>query len=151
VEERGAVGTPLLEDLLDLVLPADHPRAAARAVQLGQFRDEAWVSGLATSPCRRITDQACADAGFTPRVEHCTDDWSAVVGLVAAGAGVALVPRLAQPPEPDGVVVRPLAGAPPRRTIKVLTRPMASAAPHVAAVVDALTAAAAELRAPAAA
>src|ERR671932_584343 len=113
VEERGAVGQPVLEDVLDLVLPVDHPQAAARCVQLSQFRDEAWVAGLAYSPCRRIIEGACATAGFTPRVEHCTDDWSAVVALVAAGAGVALVPRLAQPQEPDGVVIRPVAGPAP--------------------------------------
>jgi DNA-binding transcriptional LysR family regulator len=151
VEERGAVGVPLLEDVLDLVLPADHPQASARAVALSSLRDEPWVAGIAASPCRRIADAACAAAGFTPRVEHCTDDWSAVVGLVGAGAGVALVPRLAQPAESAGVVIRPVAGSVPRRSHKLITRPAAATAPHVAAVVDRITAAAAELSAPLAA
>jgi DNA-binding transcriptional LysR family regulator len=151
VEERGAVGVPLLEDVLDLVLPADHPQASARAVALSSLRDEPWVAGIAASPCRRIADAACAAAGFTPRVEHCTDDWSAVVGLVGAGAGVALVPRLAQPAESAGVVIRPVAGSVPRRSLKLITRPAAATAPHVAAVVDRITAAAAELSAPLAA
>jgi DNA-binding transcriptional LysR family regulator len=83
-------------------------------------------------------------------VEHCTDDWTAVVGLVAAGAGVALVPRLAQPAEPDGVVIRPVTGVAPQRSIRLVTRPAAAAAPHVAAVIDRIVAAAADL-APAAA
>jgi DNA-binding transcriptional LysR family regulator len=38
---------------------------------------------------------ACEQAGFTPRFAHCSDDFRAVVALVGAGAGVALVPRLA--------------------------------------------------------
>jgi DNA-binding transcriptional LysR family regulator len=151
VEERGAVGVPLLEDVLDLVLPADHPQAPARAVTLSSLRDEPWVAGLAGSPCRRITDAACATAGFTPRVEHWTDDWTAVVGLVGAGAGVALVPRLAQPQESAGVVIRPVAGPCPSRSLKLITRPAAATAPHVAAVVDGITAAAADLAAPVAA
>jgi DNA-binding transcriptional LysR family regulator len=120
-------------------------------VTLPSLRDEPWIAGLASSPCRRISDAACAAAGFTPRVEHCTDDWSAVVGLVGAGAGVALVPRLAQPEEAAGVVIRPVAGLPPRRELKLLTRPAAATAPHVAAVIDRLTAAAAEVAGPLAA
>ena len=151
VEERGAVGVPLLDDVLDLVLPADHPQAGARSVSLSSLRDDPWVGGLANSPCRKIFEAACAGAGFTARVEHCTDDWSAVVGLVGAGAGVALVPRLAQPQESGGVVIRPVAGPPPRRSIKLVTRPAAATAPHVAAVIDRITAAATEVAGPIAA
>jgi DNA-binding transcriptional LysR family regulator len=144
-EEQGAVSRPLLEDALDVVLPADHPRAGAAAIPLTDLQDQPWVSGSLTSPCRRIVDAACAAVGFTPRVEHYSDDWSAVVGLVAAGAGVALVPRLAQPAAGLGVVIRPVAGHAPRRHLVLLTRPAAAAAPHVTAVVDELVAHAALL------
>ena len=150
-EEHGAVSRPLLEDTLDVVLPADHPHVASAAIPLADLRDEPWVSGVAGSPCRRIVDAACAAAGFTPRVEQCSDDWSAVVGLVAAGAGVALVPRLAQPETASGVVIRPVAGHAPRRHIVLLTRPAAAAAPHVTAVVEELLACAGALTTPAAA
>jgi DNA-binding transcriptional LysR family regulator len=142
VEERGAVGRPLFDDVLDVVLPAGHPCAAERSVPLAALRDEAWVSGLPESPCRRIYEAACATAGFTPRIEHCSDDWSAVVGLVAAGAGVALVPRLAQPVAAEEVVIRPVAGPVPHRSISVVSRPSAAAAPHIAAVVAELVRAA---------
>jgi DNA-binding transcriptional LysR family regulator len=145
VEERGAVGRPLLDDVLDVVLPADHPCAAERSVPLAALRDESWVAGLPASPCRRIYEAACATAGFTPRIEHCSDDWSAVVGLVAAGAGVALVPRLAQPVVCDDVVIRPVAGTVPHRSVALITRPSAAAAPHVTAVVGELVRAAAEV------
>src|SRR5919202_1794144 len=79
VEERGAVGVPLLEDVLDLVLRADQPQESA------------------------------------------------------------------------GVVIRPVAGPLPRRSLKLITRPAAATAPHVAAVVDRITAAAAEVDGPIAA
>jgi DNA-binding transcriptional LysR family regulator len=73
-------------------------------------------------------------------VEHCTDDWTAVVGLVGAGLGVALVPRLARPTPPASVVVRPVASAPPRRSIQLLMRPAGALAPHLAPVLAALRA-----------
>jgi DNA-binding transcriptional LysR family regulator len=135
VEEHGAVGRPLFDDVLDVVLPSGHPCAGEREVPLAALRDESWVSGLPDSPCRRIYEAACAAAGFTPRMVHCSDDWTAVVGLVAAGAGVALVPRLAQPLVTHGAVVRPVAGAVPHRSISLITRPAAAAAPHITAVV----------------
>lgn len=150
-EERGAVERPLLEDALDVVLPVDHPLARKRTIALTALKDEPWVAGIPGSPCRRIVDAACAAVGFTPRVEQFSDDWSAVVGLVAAGAGVALVPRLAQPEAADDVVIRPVAGHAPRRHIVLLTRPAAAAAPHVTAVIDQLVATADSLCAPEAA
>jgi DNA-binding transcriptional LysR family regulator len=143
VEERGAVGRPLLDDVLDVALPSGHPCATERRVPLAALRDESWVAGLPGSPCRRIYEAACAGAGFTPRVEHCSDDWTAVVGLVGAGAGVALVPRLAQPAVTADVVVRPVAGAVPHRSLSLVTRPAAAAAAHVTAVVEELVSAAA--------
>jgi DNA-binding transcriptional LysR family regulator len=144
-EERGALAEPLLDDVMDVALPADHPCAATKAVALAELKDEAWVAGLPDSPCRKITEAACAAAGFAARVEHCTDDWTAVVGLVGAGAGVALVPRLARPAPPPSVVIRPVAFHPPRRTIQLLVRPAGAVTPHIAAVMAALHAEAAAL------
>jgi DNA-binding transcriptional LysR family regulator len=74
-----------------------------------------------------------------------------VVGLVAAGAGVALVPRLAQPEVDPGVVIRPVAGHAPIRHLVLLTRPAAAVAPHVTAVAEELVGHAALLRTRAAA
>jgi DNA-binding transcriptional LysR family regulator len=137
-EERGAVGEPLLADAMDVVLPADHPLAGSPMLRLADLKDETWIAGSPESPCRRLTNAACAAVGFAPLVEHCTDDWTAVVGLVGAGMGVALVPRLARPTAPPSVVVRPVAPAPPQRSIQLLVRPAAAGCPHLSAVVGAL-------------
>lgn len=144
-EERGALAEPLFDDVMDVVLPVDHHCARAAAVPLAELKDEAWVAGLPDSPCRKITEAACAASGFAPRVEHSTDDWTAVVGLVGAGAGVALVPRLARPFAPPSVVVRPVAHPAPKRTIQLLVRPAGAVTPHVTAVLDAIRAAAAQV------
>ncbi|WP_370745954.1 LysR substrate-binding domain-containing protein, partial [Streptomyces sp. LUP30] len=45
--------------------------------------------------CRGQLVQVCERAGFTPRIDFATDDYPAVVGLVGAGLGVAVLPELA--------------------------------------------------------
>ncbi len=50
----------------------------------------------------------CAEAGFTPRVAHTAPDQPSILGLVAGGLGVSLVPRSVAAMRPEGVVVRPL-------------------------------------------
>ena len=50
----------------------------------------------------------CAEAGFEPRVAHTAPDLPSIVGLVAGGLGVSLVPRSVAAMRPEGVVTRPL-------------------------------------------
>jgi DNA-binding transcriptional LysR family regulator len=90
---------------------------------------------------------ACAAAGFTPRLVHRTNDFTALMTFVAAGLGVTLVPRLAQGTTPDGVAVVALRGKPPARRVFAATRRGSEARPTVAAVLDALAAAATPSRA----
>jgi DNA-binding transcriptional LysR family regulator len=53
-------------------------------------------------------DDFGADAGFAPRIEHEAARAQAMLGLVAVGLGVTIVPEtLARLPSP-GVVFRPL-------------------------------------------
>jgi DNA-binding transcriptional LysR family regulator len=132
----------LLVEPLDLALPGGHPATAtADPVALPDLAEDPWVVGEPGSCCGAITRAVCAAAGFTPDIRHHVDDWQAVAALVAAGAGVALVPRLAQPVGRDGLVLRPVAGAPPTRTVFAAVRAGADRNPLLAAVVDALVAA----------
>ncbi|KAF4410137.1 hypothetical protein GCU69_05450 [Streptomyces lycii] len=85
--------------------------------------------------CRAMAERACRAAGFTPRVRHQVDDFPAVLGLVAAGQGVALVPQLAAARPPRGVVLLRLRMV--RRT-KIAFRAGARAHPAVAALSVAL-------------
>jgi DNA-binding transcriptional LysR family regulator len=104
-------------DELDAALPGDHPLAAQDRLELTALAAEPWISGDGHGCCGAITATACAAAGFVPDVVHQTNDWQAVAQLVAHGHGVALIPRLAQRALPDGLVIRPIAGAAPRRRI----------------------------------
>lgn len=133
----------LLSDPLDVVLPADHPLATPEAqrdgLQLARLSEERWVSSEATDPCSMITTAVCAVAGFSPDVRHHAQEWDAAAALVAAGCGVALIPRLAQPLRQPGLVRCEVAGAPAARLLFALTRASAESAPPVMAVLDAIT------------
>jgi DNA-binding transcriptional LysR family regulator len=128
----------LLADVLDVALPQDSPLAAADAVALTTLADEPFVAGADASACYQITLAACASAGFVPRTRHRTDDWHSILAIVAAGAGVALVPRVAQPLTTPGVVIRPIAGEPPRRHLVTVVRRGCEDAPHLRTVLAAL-------------
>lgn len=142
---------PLLRDPLLLVLPADHPQARQDRVPLDALRDDPWIMGAADGdPCDQILRRACAEHGFAPRPGMRTDDYGLLQGLVAAGLGVALVPRLGLlRPRPD-VAVRTLAAPPVSRHIS-LAAPRAAdhaSALRVARLTAALRTAVADLSEP---
>jgi DNA-binding transcriptional LysR family regulator len=107
------------------------------------MRAETWLGPSPGTSCHEVTLAGCAAAGFTPRLVHRTNDFPALMTFVAAGLGVALVPRLAQGHVPDGVVVLELRGTPPARRVFAATRRGSEARPTIAAVLDALGAASA--------
>ncbi|MEV6398316.1 LysR family transcriptional regulator [Streptomyces sp. NPDC051907] len=111
---------PLLTDPLLLVMPHDHRCAALEEVPLSQLRDDDWVGAAdPRDPCDRVLSWACARHGFEPVHVMRTDDYAMVQGFVAAGTGVALVPRLALGAPRDDIAVRPLQGPPLAREISV--------------------------------
>ncbi|MDH6225482.1 molybdate transport repressor ModE-like protein [Streptomyces sp. MJP52] len=84
---------PLLSDRLVGLVPEGHRLASAESVGIGELAGEPWIAGCPR--CRGQLVRVCAEAGFTPRIDFATDDYPAVVGLVGAGLGVAVLPRLA--------------------------------------------------------
>ena len=139
---RGRAGlrtTVLLRDPMDLVLPAGHRLAGRPSLALADLRGEPWVQTSAQSPCARHVVRSCEAAGFTPDVAFESDDYATVQGLVAAGVGVALVPRLALGAGHPGVVVRRLTPASPVRRIVVATPAGGAARPAARAMVAELT------------
>ncbi len=87
-----SVAFPLLNDPVVVLLPADHPLGRRRSVQLADLAGERWIAGCPR--CRLHFVHACASAGFEPDIAFTTDDTLAIQSLVAAGAGVALMPGL---------------------------------------------------------
>jgi molybdate transport repressor ModE-like protein len=115
----------LLEDPMLAVLPGGHRLARRRTLRLDDLAGEPWVLGGGPGCSDRATIlRACHAAGFEPRVtvDFPTDDYNATQGMVAAGAGVTLLPRLALAVPRDDLAVRPLAGAGPSREVVVAIR-----------------------------
>ncbi|WP_026360293.1 LysR family transcriptional regulator [Amycolatopsis nigrescens] len=98
---------PLNEQELLLSVPAQHPLARRRQVRVAELADEDFVQLEHGYGLRQITDDVCAAAGFQPRITFEGQESDTVRGLVAAGFGVALLPRFGQA-EPPGVVEVPL-------------------------------------------
>ncbi|WP_017605124.1 LysR family transcriptional regulator [Nocardiopsis alkaliphila] len=139
--ERGE----LLADPLDVALPAGHRAADAPAPSLRDLAEEPWIYG-ASGPWREITLAACAQAGFVPRQGHVASDWRAILDLVAAGFGVALIPRLAAAEDTPGVVLRTPQADQPRRHVVWAVRAGSGRRPQIDAALGALAEAAALLQ-----
>jgi DNA-binding transcriptional LysR family regulator len=111
----------LLIDPMHVALPVEHPLATKPALRLADLRDQNWVQTSASSPCARHVVRSCLAAGFDPQVTFESDDYETVQGLVAAGVGVALIPRLALSRVHPGIVVRALAPRSPARKVVTAT------------------------------
>lgn len=127
---------PLLTDRLVGLVPEGHRLARAKAVAIGELADEPWIAGCPR--CRGQLVRVCESAGFTPRIDFATDDYPAVVGLVGAGLGVAVLPQLAiESVRPRGVRTVALEPA-VRREVVALTLPDLAQVPAVAATLEEL-------------
>lgn len=138
-EADDLVVRPLLTDRLVGLVPEGHPFADAEEVGIGTLAEEPWIAGCPR--CRRHLVQVCEAAGFTPRIDFATDDYPAVVGLVGAGLGVAVLPELAvESVRPRGTrAVRVVPAV--QREVVALTLPDLARVPAVAAMLDRLAAA----------
>jgi DNA-binding transcriptional LysR family regulator len=153
VPDPGLVTRALGRDPLALVTPVE-PGGAERlrtagspVVDLASHRDARWIGGCPR--CRGHLLASCASAGFTPDIVLETDNAAAVVGLVAAGLGVALLPRLALATTviPAGVAIDPVDDELARRVEVVVARG-ADRVPSIRAALDAVRSAAHLLEGP---
>lgn len=99
-----------------------------------------WIE-LGRSPTRHgrvfLASGAGSEAG--PRVGFHSDDFNVVQGMVAAGAGVAVVPELALTNVRHDVTVRTLGRSAPMRTIEAATLAGVHRSPATAALLELLT------------
>ncbi|MCX5198237.1 LysR family transcriptional regulator [Streptomyces sp. NBC_00249] len=126
----------LLEDPLDVALPPGHPLAWAPGLRLADLSGERWIYG-GSGPWSEITRSACEAAGFVPQQAHSASGWTAILAMVEAGMGVALVPRMVTS-RASGVTVRVLAHDRPTRHVIAALRRGAETGPAVSRVLTAL-------------
>lgn len=131
----------LLREPIDLVLPRHHRLAARSDVRVDELAGESWISVRGGFPVDDVLLSVATVTGIEPRVIHRINDFRVIEELVAAGRGVALLPRHSVL-HPDLARVR-LDGVRAGRVYELVTRPGSVHRPAVSAVLDSFRAAAA--------
>jgi molybdate transport repressor ModE-like protein len=114
----------LFDEPMLIALPEDHPLARRRQVNLSDLGDERWMLGT-TAACPdagRFIQTCHGVGGFDPKIAFHNDDYTAILGFVAAGVGVAPVPEMVARAAPKHVALRSLGP-------KALTRPILASLP----------------------
>jgi DNA-binding transcriptional LysR family regulator len=119
LDDRELILDVLLDEPLVAVLPERHPLARRRRIPAAALADQPFVLWpRAAHPALYDATFAAGGAlGFVPCVEHEAVGTLSVLGLVAAGLGVSLLPASVLVVTRRGVVVRPL--APPAPTLQL--------------------------------
>jgi molybdate transport repressor ModE-like protein len=106
----------LLDDPYVVLAPAGHPLTAlGRPLAATDLDGVPLVAKSCGTPSQRALEAALAARGIAPAVRLRAHDARTVHGLVAAGAGVAVVPGLVAEPGPGLAIVPAEHVVPPRR------------------------------------
>jgi DNA-binding transcriptional LysR family regulator len=138
---------PLLEDAMLVAVPFSHRLTRRRRrVQLAELGDQAWIGADASADDRLLGPARLARATES---DFPVREWTAKLGLVAAGLGVTLVPSLAAQAVRADVALLPLDrdDAPPR-TVYAATLHGRTPSPAVKAFRDVLRQTAKHVAAP---
>lgn len=97
-----------------LALPEKHPQANARNLRLADLADDPFMAApRESSPALRGAIEAyCHDAGFEPKFRFEVQMQQTILGLVADGAGVAIVPQSMRKVQVQGVKFKKLPPGP---------------------------------------
>ncbi|QDR78938.1 LysR family transcriptional regulator [Sporomusa termitida] len=86
--------TPLYTEELFVVVPADHRLAGRKSIALAAIAPEPIITLKSNFSLRILTDQLFREARLTPDITFEGEEIPTVAGLVEAGLGVAVIPRL---------------------------------------------------------
>ncbi|MEU0371520.1 LysR family transcriptional regulator [Streptomyces sp. NPDC006283] len=109
--EQAVIG----DDMCDVLVPAGHALAAEDSVRREDLKNERWITQPPGTVCHDWLLRTLRAAGCEPLIAHQAEENHTQVALVAAGLGVALVPRLGRGQLPPQVVAVRLAPVPTRR------------------------------------
>jgi DNA-binding transcriptional LysR family regulator len=129
----------LLDEPRCALLPTHHRLARRRRLRVEDLAGEVWIElGRSATRHGRVFLASGAGSDAEPRVGFHSDDFNVVQGMVAAGAGVAVVPELALSNVRHDVTVRTLGRSAPTRTIAAGTLEGVHRSPATAALLELL-------------
>ncbi|NUS13652.1 MAG: LysR family transcriptional regulator [Streptomyces sp.] len=131
--ERSVIG----DDTCDVLVPAGHRLAGRERLLRSDVASERWICQPPGSVCHEWLVTTLREAGTEPDMAFQVGEYGTQVALVAAGLGIALVPRLGRGAIPEGVRVLRLEPAPVRR-LYALWRQGASRRPAIEVAVATL-------------
>jgi DNA-binding transcriptional LysR family regulator len=143
VTAEGIELIPLLDDPLLVAVARDHRLASRVSVSADELRDERWVAG-AREP-RSVLLGAWTGSRWEPDIAYVARDWTAKLGLVAAGLGVTVVPGLALASLPSTIAVVRIEHRAARRATVAASRSMRPDDQRYSVFIEALGAAAADV------
>lgn len=100
-------GKVLITEELFAILPSTHPLAVRDQISLEELKDDPFIMFNEGYSLRPLVMNACEAAGFSPKIAFEGEETETIRGLVAAGMGVSLLPKLAVEyisPLPIGIV-----------------------------------------------
>ncbi|HEX6336088.1 MAG TPA: LysR family transcriptional regulator [Jiangellaceae bacterium] len=142
---EGLAKAPILDDQADIALPAGHPLASRDRVDLDELSGEPWIGQSPGAICRDWLIHTLRSRGFEPHLAHMADEYATQLALVAAGLGIAVLPRLGRCDVPTEVTIVQVTPALTRH-VYAIWRQEAARRPAIRVTVDALRAAAVRLR-----
>ncbi|WP_423820673.1 LysR family transcriptional regulator [Salinisphaera sp. SPP-AMP-43] len=122
IDAPGLHVQPLLTEALVVALPETHPLAERAELAMDDIKDQPLVF-IHRSDIPGFHDHIQAlfrDHGARPRIAQRAKQLQTIIGLVAGGAGIALLPGSSRHLQRDSVVYRPLAAADSETTLAMV-------------------------------
>jgi DNA-binding transcriptional LysR family regulator len=143
---QGLVVVPLLNEPLDVAIPAGHVLAGKSSLTASDVVGFPWMGVPDGFPFDTVLRQIEVQAGSAAARAQLFPDLRVLEALVSAGHGLSLLPRYtALRNQERGFVLRPLLGVTARRSIVALARPDVAARTTIAQVLSMLEAEAATI------
>ena len=113
----------LVREAFKLAIIKSHPLANAKSIDIGDLKEERFISMPKGRSLREFTERICALHGFAPKVAIECDDPFYIREYIGMGMGISLVPDLSWAGQyPDNVVLIDLVGKTLVRETKVYVK-----------------------------
>ena len=124
LQHEGLSLTVIHREPFVVIFPKSHPRAKSRSLRVADLSQEnfvaygrRWAPGFFDS-----IFQLCIRAGFAPRIVQETGEMHTAIALVAAGVGIAVVPRSVALAQSKNIAIKSLPASAIMSEIALATR-----------------------------